>query len=68
VLDEITVGAAREAHRIKGAARLVGASELAQRAGVIEQMLRDSAATAARPDLASLRAALADLRVAGREG
>ncbi len=58
-------GAAREAHRIKGAARLVGAGELAQRAGVIEQVLRGSAATAPWPDLAPVRAALADLAAEG---
>lgn len=60
-------GAAHEAHRIKGAARLVGAGELAQQAAAIEQVLRgpEPAAAAAWPDLAPLRAALVGLGAAG---
>lgn len=50
--------AAREAHRIKGAARLVGATELAEQAGLIEQELRSGAEAAAAPDLTNLHAAL----------
>ncbi|WP_257388135.1 Hpt domain-containing protein, partial [Tahibacter caeni] len=55
--------AGREAHRIKGAARLVGATELAEQAGLVEQELR-GATTTSTPDLAPLQAALQAL---GRE-
>lgn len=50
-------GAGREAHRIKGAARLVGAGALADQAAAIEQRLRGDEL----PDLAALRTALAAL-------
>ncbi|MBN8741321.1 MAG: hypothetical protein BGP24_15315 [Lysobacterales bacterium 69-70] len=50
--------AAREAHRIKGAARLVGATGLAEQAGLIEQELRSGAEATPAPDLTNLHAAL----------
>ncbi|MBL8300846.1 MAG: response regulator [Rhodanobacteraceae bacterium] len=53
-------GAGREAHRIKGAARLVGAVALADQAALIENGLR-AADNADWPDLGALRAALAAL-------
>lgn len=56
-------GAAREAHRILGSARLVGATELAAEAGVLEQALRTPGT--APPDLTALHAALAGVRAAG---
>ncbi|HSX61502.1 MAG TPA: ATP-binding protein [Tahibacter sp.] len=52
--------AGREAHRIKGAARLVGAVELADCVAAVEQELR-TADGRGTPDLAPLRAALAGL-------
>jgi signal transduction histidine kinase/CheY-like chemotaxis protein len=52
--------ALREAHRIKGAARLVGATMLADQASVVEQELRDGDGEA-MPDVTGLRAALAAL-------
>ncbi|TDR47420.1 signal transduction histidine kinase [Tahibacter aquaticus] len=52
--------AEREAHRIKGAARLVGAGALAEYAGELEQRLRGDA-TVAVAQLQPLRAALAAL-------
>ena len=60
-------GAAREAHRLKGAARLVGANALAAEAAVLEQALRGGE-DAAVPDPAGLRVALAALQDARRAG
>ena len=55
--------AAREAHRIKGASRMVGAQALAQRSDRLEQAAHGGNAQEARQRLAEMQADFADLQV-----
>ena len=58
---------AREAHRIKGAAMLVGASGLATAAAALEQAVRTADPASVAPLLAGLEAAVERLRLHGAQ-